>query len=682
MKSLRLLGLFIVLFGIIPPSLSADFLESTPVGPGIIYHHEYLEAGPWHYYVMELDLTDQYNRIETVKANDRLAGNERTSSMAERRDFDAHRISGAINGDFYASGGIPIGAQVINGNLLKRPYPRSVFGVSPEKNPIIDIVSFNGTLLSSSKNSSGIHGVNEVRETSEMILFNRYYGSTTGTNRWGTEVTAEYLNSPMVNDTISVVVTGIDSAMAEDSGDNPIPQNGIVISGHGTSQTFLNSSIKLGDTLGVILVLPPVKQFISQLIGGTPRIIRDGQISVEWQNESISESFATDRHPRTAVGFNADSTKLYLFAVDGRQPGFSVGNSLYELANYMLEWGVHEGVNLDGGGSTTMVVRNSVVNSPSDGTERAVSNALLVVNTAPFSSLATIDIDPDELYIIKESSYTFSATGYDEYYHILPPNPDSVKWLCDPTIGIIDSAGKFTSGSQLTSGFVVAEYGGHKDSAIVHVTEVNSITLSPSPIVLEIDQQQQITTEALDSYDNEVSIHASDYEWEVLGDVGTINGEGLFTATTVGTGFITATYNSVVGSTEVSVGTSSKVILDNFDSTDNWTLSGLAIDLPNCNLTVADNPVVSEPASVQLDYALNTGGTSVLYMNTDIQISGSPESIGIHLYGDGKGHWLRGELADSDNEKFLMNFTESSPGIDWTDSWQYLEVATNDVIPS
>jgi exopolysaccharide biosynthesis protein len=76
--------------------------------------------------------------------------------------------------------------------------------------------------------------------------------------------------------------------------------------------------------------------------------------------------YDTDIHPRTAVGFSQDSTKLYFFTVDGRQPGYSVGMSLEELASYMLGWGVYQGVNLDGGGSTTMVVRNIVVNSPSD----------------------------------------------------------------------------------------------------------------------------------------------------------------------------------------------------------------------------------------------------------------------------------------------------------------------------
>ena len=93
----------------------ADTIESTPVGPGVIHHHECREGGPWHLHVLEIDLGSQWITLETVKAGDRVTGYERTSSMAARLDAEEHRVVGAVNGDFYASGGIPIGTQVIAG---------------------------------------------------------------------------------------------------------------------------------------------------------------------------------------------------------------------------------------------------------------------------------------------------------------------------------------------------------------------------------------------------------------------------------------------------------------------------------------------------------------------------------------------------------------------------------------
>ncbi len=88
--------------------------------------------------------------------------------------------------------------------------------------------------------------------------------------------------------------------------------------------------------------------------------------------------FDAELHPRTAIA-KLESGKVLLVTVDGRQPGVSAGMSLYMLADLLLEFGAVEAINLDGGGSTTMVVRNKIVNRPSDPTgERPVSDAILV----------------------------------------------------------------------------------------------------------------------------------------------------------------------------------------------------------------------------------------------------------------------------------------------------------------
>ena len=119
--------------------------------------------------------------------------------------------------------------------------------------------------------------------------------------------------------------------------------------------------------------------------------MRDGVVSIEHEREHLGTDFASDRHPRTAVGFTRNRETVYLVTVDGRQPGHSVGMTLEELAELMTTklpqftksgQPAFQAVNLDGGGSTTMVVRNTVVNRPSDQTgERPVANALLVVRS-------------------------------------------------------------------------------------------------------------------------------------------------------------------------------------------------------------------------------------------------------------------------------------------------------------
>ncbi|HXS68661.1 MAG TPA: phosphodiester glycosidase family protein [Candidatus Polarisedimenticolia bacterium] len=113
-----------------------------------------------------------------------------------------------------------------------------------------------------------------------------------------------------------------------------------------------------------------------EMVGGSQIIVRNGQAVV------FTNSFATTRHPRTAVGIDASGTQLTLLVVDGRQPELSIGMTLEEVAKEMVRLGCASAINLDGGGSTTLVCRDAktrrleVVNSPSDTRERAVADVL------------------------------------------------------------------------------------------------------------------------------------------------------------------------------------------------------------------------------------------------------------------------------------------------------------------
>lgn len=123
-----------------------------------------------------------------------------------------------------------------------------------------------------------------------------------------------------------------------------------------------------------------------EAVGGRPVLARDSVIGEAVDTEGQA-SFATARHPRTAVGIANGGRRLLLVVVDGRQPGYSDGMTLRELATLMLALGAPEALNLDGGGSTALVYADPdsagmmrLANHPSDATgERAVGNALAIV---------------------------------------------------------------------------------------------------------------------------------------------------------------------------------------------------------------------------------------------------------------------------------------------------------------
>jgi exopolysaccharide biosynthesis protein len=116
----------------------------------------------------------------------------------------------------------------------------------------------------------------------------------------------------------------------------------------------------------------------ANIIGGGPQLIKNGQVEITNAAEKILPSFVSDGHPRTAIA-RLKTGQILLVTVDGRQPGESIGMSLTMLADLLIEFDAVEAINLDGGGSTTMVIRNKLVNKPSDATgERPVSDAILV----------------------------------------------------------------------------------------------------------------------------------------------------------------------------------------------------------------------------------------------------------------------------------------------------------------
>lgn len=95
------------------------------------------------------------------------------------------------------------------------------------------------------------------------------------------------------------------------------------------------------------------------------------------QSQPIPARWRTGRHPRTIVG-NLHNGDLFFMVIDGRQPGWSNGATLAEMQSKLKQLGAISAYNLDGGGSTTMVFKDRVVNRPADGSERRVVTNILI----------------------------------------------------------------------------------------------------------------------------------------------------------------------------------------------------------------------------------------------------------------------------------------------------------------
>lgn len=131
----------------------------------------------------------------------------------------------------------------------------------------------------------------------------------------------------------------------------------------------------------------PARRFSSDwndpdILGGGPLLIRDAKIHVAWESEVFFGTSIPNVHPRTAAGMTADN-ELILLVVDGRQSA-SRGVDLYELARILEDLGCVDALNLDGGGSSTMIVNGVLLNRPAGGSSlREVMSALAVQEINP-----------------------------------------------------------------------------------------------------------------------------------------------------------------------------------------------------------------------------------------------------------------------------------------------------------
>lgn len=326
-------------------------------------------AGKDRWTINALIVDPQRARLRLAQAMDEIAGAETVSSMAARYGAVA-----AINGGYFRTTGVargePVGMLAIGAEVLSEPARRrATLAVNDDGKGLrlaIAQIEFKAELIVAGLTAREINGLNRPRENNELIVFTPEFHRTTLTSPDGVEF---------------VVLRGRVSSVIDGAGSQPIPRDGYVISASGKAREWALANLARGTRVRIkteMTANPAIPFKPDFIIGAGPQLLASGRFVAETETAGFSESFMRTRHPRTAIGWREDG-RLVLVTVDGRQPRKSVGMTIRELADLMLELGCREAINLDGGGSTTMVVNNKIVNSPSDQTgERAVSDALLV----------------------------------------------------------------------------------------------------------------------------------------------------------------------------------------------------------------------------------------------------------------------------------------------------------------
>jgi hypothetical protein len=373
-----------------------DTLVTRDAAPGVTYRKVTDRRGPWVMHLLRIDLRRTDLAIRHVRAHDQLRGRERTSDMARRLAAAGVHVVGAVNSDFFElASGENENNQVIDGEWWKglkvTDSPFDAFdnahvqlAVDARGKPVIDRFVLDGRAWARGV-VTPIMTVNFAQPGTmeSTALYTPRYGATTRRDSSRATVEAPMVAAGTRGDTLLYVRRG---AVSPQSG-TTIPADGAVLAAFGAGlRTAEVKAMAEGDTVRVLLTaLPRFSNGAAPrtLLGGWPRILRDG-VDITRDAATLEGTLSRNvelRHPRTAVGISRNGATLLLFVVDGRSQQ-SVGMTLQELAAAMRAQGAWQAMNFDGGGSTTMLVGDRVVNVPSDSAgERTVGNALFVVAT-------------------------------------------------------------------------------------------------------------------------------------------------------------------------------------------------------------------------------------------------------------------------------------------------------------
>ena len=364
--------------------------EFTELAPGLGYANERLTNVPWSIHVVRVDRADPAFEIHSVHASKGALG---LSTLSEQLQQILPALGipvAAVNGDFYqrdrAYAGDPRGLQVVDGELLSAPVGGTAFWTDAAKQPhTADIIS--RFQLTWSDGTTTPFGLNEDRQPDAAVLYTPAIGASTHTIG-GRELVLDAAVPLRINADLSAKVQE-----ARETGDTALRPGSMVLSiGPQLAKTL--PKVAVGATLRLSTATSPGLRDIRAALSGGPVLVRNGKAQkiIPPPSESYSSSSMTERHPRSAIGW--DQRYLYLVEVDGRQDKLSVGMTLEELASYLAQLGCTEAMNLDGGGSSTFWVRGQVMNSPCYGSERAMANALVLVQKPKTPGAASPAVSP------------------------------------------------------------------------------------------------------------------------------------------------------------------------------------------------------------------------------------------------------------------------------------------------
>ena len=655
---------------------TAPISVGTTLTTNYFWSDTYSDLRTEHYvtYTPSTDVTP------TVAYGTKVTDRVTLTGMAQQLESQGKRVVSGLNGDWYVlSTGAPTGLVVTDGVVRATGYYSSTWAIGFYDDGTAFIaqngLSMSVTLGGATLNLSG--GINKVRKMTSsdgsggLTLLTSDFADTTKNSEAGVDViltpvedeSGTYSTEPRIGRQTQYVVEQV----LESTGSIAIPEGKAVLTLNAKDNADTLAKLRAlvpGDTVTLSITSTDARwNDVDQALGGVAKLVTNGQ---------AASGLDASRTAWPAIGIKADGT-LVFYALDGKQPGLSVGATQTQVAQRLIELGCVEAICMDGGGSTTIGVTYpdgssmEVVNSPSDGSQRANSTAIfLTTELQPTGELDSYYVTPTDNLLLSGAAVQLSASGLDTHYY--PTSGYEVEWEVTEGGGTVDENGLFTAGTESGTSRVTADDGYASGTvSITTVSTPDSITLSDESTgaavtSLNLDPGGQMDLKASASY-RSLDLTAQDtcFTWTADPAVGTVDENGLFTAgEKSASGTLTVSAGGKTLTIPVSVAGHVNTLEDLEGGMDAFTATDTAVPAVETGLEYVHNG----RQSLKMTYDASSGSAS---LGAALAIPAGESWLGMWVYGDGSGNTLMATVTDSQLQTSQILLT----ALNFT-GWQYV----------
>ena len=575
-----------------------------------------------------------------------LTDRSSVADTANALEGEGYRVVAGINGDFYnVSTGLPIGLVITDGVLRSSDAGYYAIGFRADGTAVLGKpgVKVSADLGYAVDDGSGspvelirpVIAVNKARTNSGVFLYTYDFNAkhTTGTTEAGVNVVCTVEQGQLaIGSTVTARVERVEETTV-----TSIQPDQIVLSANANADAYYTNALR-NMSAGSEVTLT-----VSANAGWDDVEYAVGALYCLAENGAVVSGLAAGVNPRTAVGQKADGT-LVFYTIDGRRSGYSIGASLTQVGQRLVELGCETVLCLDGGGSTNLAVTTpdstdaSIINRPSESNRKVTNQIFLVASNRSSGRLDHFYVKAASDYVLAGSSVAVNVTGVDTNYI-----PMDAGYDLSASAGTLENGMLTTpaSGGDVT---VTASGRGSRGSTVVHAIRTpDTLTLkkgTASLTALTVAPGSKTTLTAGAVWNHlTLAADAKAFTWSVSGDIGTVDENGVFTAAAPGSGRLTVSAGGKSLTIPLTGARQALKTVEDFEDTELIFSSGPYLKVSR---THASDYVQRGRYAGKLDYTLSadTEWLSIALGRGFSNLTDHYTALNLWVYGDGSGNQL------------------------------------------